>query len=249
MTSQTDRKRQAEIAAAGADSVMMGGNRWQPALSLQDRYSTTRDLKGSSRKLERWEYREIHRAWSGFYFSGCLLFLVYSYSSSSQPEYFTSSFRSVTFFYGLPWKICQAAHGSVKWQKPTRKHKGHVFMPLNCLARCYTVIWLPQPLLKRWHWQGHRGPRSWRQSQYWFIMTSKQLAEVPWHTNCSWNLFQPCEIPRDWRHADIVVISLACVVLPPVEGGSWELSTSTHAKSLFHLNSPRDPFSIMPLYS
>lgn len=136
MTSQTDRKRQAEIAAAGADSVMMGGNRWQPALSLQDRYSTTGDLKGSSRKLERWEYREIHRAWSGFYFSGCLLFLVYSYSSSSQPEYFTSSFRSVTFFYGLPWKICQAAHGSAKWQKPTRKHKGHVFMPLNCLARC-----------------------------------------------------------------------------------------------------------------
>lgn len=98
MTSQTDRKRQAEIAAAGADSVMMGGNRWQPALSLQDRYSTTGDLKGSSCKLERGDYREIHSVWSGFCFSGCLLLLVYSHFFSSQPEYFRASFRSLTFF-------------------------------------------------------------------------------------------------------------------------------------------------------
>lgn len=128
----------------------------------QHRYSTTGDLKGSSCKLEREDYREIHSVWSGFCFSGCLLLLVYS-CFSSRPEYFKSSFRSITFFYGLPWKILQAAHGSAKCKSPLSNTR--TMFPCPCLARCYTVIWLPKPLLKRCHWQGHRGLRAWRQSQ------------------------------------------------------------------------------------
>lgn len=123
----------------------------------QHRYSTTGDLKGSSCKLEREDYREIHSVWSGFCFSGCLLLLVYS-CFSSRPEYFKSSFRSITFFYGLPWKILQAAHGSAKWQEATKQHKDHVSMPLS--SQVLHSYLAPQAPLKKVSLAGSQGTES-----------------------------------------------------------------------------------------